>query len=105
MISAAHSHLCAVHLAHVLSSWVRIKGREAGVGGMGKPSLPSPNFCVQKTNDWKSAACTVFWGPTLSIRQSETKERWDDEVTSGAGQVYPSSPGSRGVHLPAGNPP
>lgn len=51
MISAAHSHLCAVHLAHVLSSWVRIKGREAGVGGMGKPSLPSPNFCVQKTND------------------------------------------------------
>lgn len=69
------------------------------------PSLPSPNFCVQTTNDRKSAARTVFWGPTLSFRQSETKERRDDEVTGGAGQVLPASPGSRRAHLPAANPP
>lgn len=75
------------------------------MGGKGKPSLPSPNFCVQTTNDRKSAACTVFWGSTLSFRQSETKEQRDDEVTGGAGQVFPSSPGSRGAHLPAANPP
>lgn len=74
------------------------------MGVKGKPSLPSPNFCVQATNDHKSAAFTVFCGPTLSSRQNETKDWRDDEVPSSAGQVFPRSQGSRGVHLPTTNP-
>ncbi|CAB1417299.1 unnamed protein product [Pleuronectes platessa] len=53
----------------------------------------------EATNDHKSAAFTVFCGQTLSSRQNETKEWRDDEVPSSAGQVFPLSPGSRGVAL------
>ena len=75
-------------------------GEEAG----GKTSSPSLNSCARGTNDHKSAAFTVFCGSTLSSQQKETKERRDDEVPSIAGQVFPLSPGSCGVHLPTTNP-
>lgn len=97
VICAAPRQLCAVHSVYVPSSWVKNKKKK-------KPSLPSPNFCVRTTNDHKSAAFTVFCGPTLSSGQNETKEWRDDEVPSSAGQVFPLSPGSRGVHLPTTNP-
>lgn len=75
-----------------------------GAGGEGKAYLSSPNSCVRATNDHKSAAFTVFCGPTLSSLQNETKEWRDDEVPSSAGQVFPQSPGSWGLHLPTTNP-
>lgn len=92
----------SIQCISLLPGWGIREG--ACVGGKGKPSLPSPNFCVRTTNDHKSAAFTVFRGPTLSSGQNETKEWRDDEVPSSAGQVFPLSPGSRGVHLPTTNP-
>lgn len=92
----------SIHCMSLLHGWGIQQG--AVVGGRGKPSFPPSNFCVRATNDHKSAAFTVFCGPTLSSRQIETKGWWDDEVPSSAGQVFPPSPGSRGVHLPTTNP-
>lgn len=102
--AAAHSHLCAVHLVHVPSSWVMLKGGRQ-VGGNGKPSLPSPNFCVQTTNDRKKCCLHCFLGLIVELqaeRDKGTAGWWSHGRCRAGVSIVSWEPRA---HLPAANPP